>query len=88
MGRVHLFSFPEFQVSGLIWQETLELVAKKKNKKLEQLCDWPLIRERRHDRRSAARRDWKPGDQRGTFIRRLSIPSLLLLTPPAALSCV
>lgn len=29
---VHLFSFPEFQVSGLIWKETLELVAKKKKK--------------------------------------------------------
>lgn len=32
-GGVHLFSFPEFRVSGLIWQETLELVAKKKEEK-------------------------------------------------------
>lgn len=32
-GGVHLFSFPEFRVSGLIWQETLELVAKKKKER-------------------------------------------------------
>lgn len=30
---LHLFGFPEFQVSGLIWQEMLELVAKKRGKK-------------------------------------------------------